>query len=226
MEKDKFEAMLALAEFGAKRMEQRRTTEFQIFISYITLIVVGVYVVITKHEDVSNIVKNGSAAFLCISLGLINLIYIIWQVGLGKAMENDATRRNYYLQQAETLTGRSLYIKKRGKNNGKGNEIIVNTNYHHQFCDLHLIWEDWSRLLLVGIPTILHLIFLFQICKIANYAICIYILFVLMPIGLCLLGLTHTVLRKNKLLSFLNWLTQSKTKSRGTFHERHKTPEQ
>lgn len=36
--RDKFEIMLALAEFGAKRMEQRRTTEFQIFISYTTVV--------------------------------------------------------------------------------------------------------------------------------------------------------------------------------------------
>ena len=68
MDKDKFEAMLAIAEFGAKRMEQRRSTEFQIFISYTTLIVLGLYVIITKHEDVSKIVINASATF-CTATG-------------------------------------------------------------------------------------------------------------------------------------------------------------
>ena len=199
MYKDKFEAMLALAEFGAKRMEQRRTTEFQIFISYTTLIVLGLYVIITKKDDVSNIVEGASAILLSISLALINFIYIMWQIGLGRAMENDATRRNYYVTMAENLVGHPLNVKKRGKNNGEDNKIIVNRNYHHQFCDLHLIWEDWSRLLLVGIPTILHLILLFQICRVANYSTCIYILFVLTPIGLCLLGLMQVLTQeKNK----------------------------
>ena len=187
MDKDKFEAILALAEFGAKRMEQRRTTEFQIFISYITLIVLGLYILITKKNDVSGIIKSGSAAFLCISLVLINLIYVIWQIGLGRAMASDATRRNYYIKIAEKLTGHSLCVKKRGKNKGEDNKIIVNTSYHHQFCDLHLIFDDWSRLLLVGTPTILHLILLFQICTVADFSACIYLLCILTLLILCLL---------------------------------------
>ena len=74
MDKEKFDAMLALAEFGAERMERRRTTEFQIFISYTTLIVLGIYVIITKHDTVDDVFINGSAVFLCILLILINLI--------------------------------------------------------------------------------------------------------------------------------------------------------
>ena len=35
---DGFQKILSLAEFGVKRMEERRTVEFRIFISYITLI--------------------------------------------------------------------------------------------------------------------------------------------------------------------------------------------
>ena len=42
-DENKFQAMLQLAEFGVKRMEQRRSVEFRIFISYITLLVLGLY---------------------------------------------------------------------------------------------------------------------------------------------------------------------------------------
>ena len=76
MDKDKFEAMLKLAEFGANRMERRQSTEFQIFISYTTLIVLGLYVIITKHDDVDDVFINASATLLCISLAFINFIYI------------------------------------------------------------------------------------------------------------------------------------------------------
>lgn len=41
--KDEFQKMLALAEFGVKRMEERRNFEFKIFISYITLLVLALY---------------------------------------------------------------------------------------------------------------------------------------------------------------------------------------
>ena len=38
-DQDSFQRMLDLAEFGVKRMEERRAFEFKIFISYITLLV-------------------------------------------------------------------------------------------------------------------------------------------------------------------------------------------
>ena len=184
MDKDKFEAMLKLAEFGANRMERRQSTEFQIFISYTTLIVLGLYVIITKHDDVDDVFINASATLLCISLAFINFIYIIWQVGLGRAMENDATRRNYYVIKAQDLTGRSPTLERRDKNKEVEYTIFVNTKYRHQFCDLHLIWTDWSRLLLVGIPTILHIILLFEVCKLTNCSKWVFIILGLIPAGL------------------------------------------
>ena len=109
---------------------------------------------------------------------------IIWQVGLGRAMENDATRRNYYVIKAQDLTGRSPTLERRDKNKEVEYTIFVNTKYRHQFCDLHLIWTDWSRLLLVGIPTILHIILLFEVCKLTNCSKWVFIILGLIPAGL------------------------------------------
>ena len=197
MDKDKFEAMLKLAEFGANRMERRQSTEFQIFISYTTLIVLGLYVIITKHDDVDDVFINASATLLCISLAFINFIYIIWQVGLGRAMENDATRRNYYVIKAQDLTGRSPTLERRDKNKEVEYTIFVNTKYRHQFCDLHLIWKDWSRLLLVGIPTILHIILLFEVCKLTNCSKWVFIILGLIPAGLIVAGLIIAICKYN-----------------------------
>ena len=40
---DKFRLILQLAEFSAKRAEERRSVEFRIFISYMTLLVLALY---------------------------------------------------------------------------------------------------------------------------------------------------------------------------------------
>ena len=189
MDKEKFDAMLALAEFGATRMERRGSTEFQIFISYITLIVLGLYVIITNHDKVDNIFINASATILCISLVLINFIYIFWQVGLSRAMENDATRRNYYVKISQELIGHYPVVDWRGKNKEVEYIIVVNGHYFHQFYDLHLMWKHWSRLLLVGIPTILHIILMFEISDLTNYPICFCVISIIIPAGLIAAGI-------------------------------------
>lgn len=198
--KDQFEAMLALAEFGAERMERRRTTEFQIFISYTTLIALGLYVIITKLDVIisknnilGTIFMNNGAMWVCITLVLINFIYIIWQVAVGRAMENDASRRNFYVNISQELIGHSPNEKKRGK--GFENMIIVNGHYLHQFYDLHLIWKDWSRLLLIGIPTLLHTILLYEVFNLTNYPIYYFVVLILFPVILIVVGIIMEICR-------------------------------
>ena len=41
--KDDFERTLHIADFAAQRLENRRQFEFKIFISYVTLLVLGIY---------------------------------------------------------------------------------------------------------------------------------------------------------------------------------------
>ena len=198
--KDKFEAMLALAEFGAERMERRRTTEFQIFISYTTLIALGLYVIITKLDVIisknnmlGTIFMNNGAMWVCITLVLINFIYIIWQVGLGRAMENDAVRRNFYVKKIQELTDYSPPVKIRGKR--FENNIIVNGHYLHQFCDLHLIVNHWTRLLLIGIPTLLHTILLYEVFNLTNYPTYYFVVLILFPVILIVVGIIMEICR-------------------------------
>jgi hypothetical protein len=49
---NKFQEMLQLAEFGAKRLEERRSVEFRIFISYITLLVLALYQLIKQKNPI------------------------------------------------------------------------------------------------------------------------------------------------------------------------------
>ncbi len=92
---DKFEMVLKLAEFSANRMEARRSVEFRIFISYMTLLVLAFYRFPTFSFD--NI-PSGQRWGLFIIAILIHLIYIALQVGIAKAMRNDACKRNHYIK--------------------------------------------------------------------------------------------------------------------------------
>ncbi len=99
--KDKFQRMLDLAEFGVKRMEQRRSVEFRIFISYMTLLVLALYQLI-KPSSISielwirQLIKpkptptelwiEGIQGGLLYLIALsIHFIYVMWQVGVGIA---------------------------------------------------------------------------------------------------------------------------------------------
>lgn len=100
--KDDFERMMRLAEYGASRHNDRRQIEFRIFISYVTLLVLGFYQ-IDKFEDL----VKGSPEFvwgIAVLLGIMHSVYLLWEIRLSIANENDASRRNFYLKQAECLS--------------------------------------------------------------------------------------------------------------------------
>ena len=56
-DQNKFQVMLQLAEFGAKRLEERRSVEFRIFISYITLLVLALYQLVKRGNPVDDFLK-------------------------------------------------------------------------------------------------------------------------------------------------------------------------
>ena len=163
---DGFQRILSLAEFGVKRIEERRTVEFRIFISYITLLVLALYQLSKQqnpiHDFFKSIIQEDSVSLelwegvilyvlaLCIHI----IIYVIWQVGIGIAMDNDSYRRNFYLKKAEEISGHPLKYE----NFDSGNKIKPITNYLQQFKYLWIIWADWSRVLLVVTPTLLFII--------------------------------------------------------------------
>lgn len=151
--KDDFQKMLSLAEFGVKRMEERRSVEFRIFISYMTLLVLALYQLF--KSNLTNIDSQIEIAGLSLAL-LIHIIYVMWQVGVGIAMKNDATRRNFYLKKAECISGHPL--KYPCKKSDSGDKIFPIENYGQQLRHLSIIWTEWSRMLLVAIPTFLFII--------------------------------------------------------------------
>ena len=163
-DKDNFQKMLGLAEFGAKRMEERRGVEFRIFISYITLLVLALYQLVKQqnliHDFFKPFIQKDSISFelwegiiLYVLALCIHIIYVMWQVGLSIAMENDSYRRNFYLKKAQCISGCALEYEDKKDNVAK--KIIIIQHYLQQFCYLWIIWEHWSRMLLIAIPTFL-----------------------------------------------------------------------
>lgn len=164
-DKDSFQRMLALAEFGVKRMEERRAVEFRVFISYITLLVLALYQLVKQQNPIHVFIKlilpkdsiglelwEGIALYI-LALS-IHTIYVMWQVGVGIAMDNDAYRRNFYLKKAECLSGSILEYE----DFDSRNKIKLIAKYRQQFKYLWIICKDWSRMLLVTIPTLLFII--------------------------------------------------------------------
>ncbi len=100
---DTFERLYALAEFAAKRGEDRRSVEFKSFFSYLTLLVFAFYI-FTEKEDLSKYWNDPSIGCLIGFFAfLIHFFYCWWQKDLGVAMKNDGKRRNFFLAKAECV---------------------------------------------------------------------------------------------------------------------------
>ena len=91
--KEKFERVIRIAEFGAERLENRRQYEFKIFISYVTLLALGIY----KSDKVD------CSFFVLILLLSIHVLYISWLIRVSVANRNDGFRRDFYLKKAEDI---------------------------------------------------------------------------------------------------------------------------
>ena len=96
-----FDKMLELAEFGAKRHNERRQNLFKFVISYVTLLVLALY----------QTFKNGTLLELpqdkigvVILLLVVHIFYLMWLWTTLKASINDARRRDFYLKKAELLS--------------------------------------------------------------------------------------------------------------------------
>ena len=99
--KDDFEQTLKIAEFAAERGENRRQYEFKIFISYVTLLVLGIY----KGDQIE--VSNDEVFYgwcVLVLLFVMHCLYISWTFSLSVAMRNDSERRNFYLEKAQYIS--------------------------------------------------------------------------------------------------------------------------
>ena len=177
--KDIFDGMLNMAEFAATRHDDRRTVEFRIFVSYMTPLILAIYYVLKLDPD-----PFESISGWVIGIGIlgyfisIHLVYVLWQVGVAVAMVNDAWRRNLFLAKSECIlhhlskngetpyypsdtvievnfgykkkkwTEKELFEKRSPK-------IILVRNFWELFKHMDQICNDWSRMLVVAVPTML-----------------------------------------------------------------------
>lgn len=94
--RDDFERMMQLAEFGARRHDERRQVEFRVFIAYNTLLVLAFY-------QIDKIAALNTSDWVIFGLSLIHFVYLLWQIRLSRALINDGWRRNFYLKKAECI---------------------------------------------------------------------------------------------------------------------------
>ena len=113
---DNFERLLSLAEFAAKRHEERRQVEFRIFITYLTFLAV-IFYHFTKKEGLEGLVRDlitglgwsvSSSSdpinpWVFVALSLIHVVYFFWQTTIGIANQNDTRRRDFFLARAECI---------------------------------------------------------------------------------------------------------------------------
>ena len=97
-----FDKMLELAEFGAKRHNERRQNLFKAIIGYITLLVLVLYQAIVNKKILSLDVI--CMLFFVGLLVLIHIVYLKWLWMTLVASINDARRRDFYLKKAELLS--------------------------------------------------------------------------------------------------------------------------
>lgn len=176
---DNFERLLSLAEFAAKRHEERRQVEFRIFITYLTFLAV-IFYHFTKKEGLEGLVRDLITGlglpvssspdpinpWVFVALSLIHVVYFFWQTTIGIANQNDTRRRDFFLERAECIAQcyeKKVPVERDGKETREtesfaeqGPQIILPPysiptmiEYSHKFL------EDWFRGSQFAIPTIM-----------------------------------------------------------------------
>ena len=177
--KDDFERMVRLAEFGANRHDERRQVEFRVFIAYNTLLVLAFY----QFEKINDLNASG---WVTVGLLAIHVVYLLWQIRLSRALVNDTNRRDFYLKKTECILHhlrekpdahfcprKDVYLtirieRKKGKTSEKKDKITEYDLFKGHEPDIVLvspmwkIWKhwgqlfsDWSRPFQILIPTVM-----------------------------------------------------------------------
>lgn len=217
--RDDFERMMQLAEFGAKRHDERRQVEFRVFIAYITLLSLAFYQM-SKIEEIQspNVVISG--------LVLVHFIYLLWQIRLSRALVNDAWRRNFYLKKAECILDHLQKNPDHPFHPQKNVFVTISIGLkkdemsEHELFDMHepnivlvspmlkfwkhwgQIFSDWSRLFETLIPTVMLPLLIIKIVE-KKFA---FTIGVILMVVLFLPAILDIVLKK-----------------KGIINERHKT---
>ena len=97
-----FDKMLELAEFGAKRHNERRQNYFRVIIAYITLLALALYQTIKNENELG--LSGWEVVFVTILLLFVHYFYLKWLWATLIASINDVRRRDFYLKKAESLS--------------------------------------------------------------------------------------------------------------------------
>ena len=97
-----FDKMLELAEFGAKRHNERRQNYFRVIIAYITLLALGLYQTIKNENELG--LSGWGMVFVIVLLLVLHWLYLRWLWVTLKASINDVRRRDFYLKKAESFS--------------------------------------------------------------------------------------------------------------------------
>lgn len=200
---DNFERLLSLAEFAAKRHEERRQVEFRIFITYLTFLAV-IFYHFTKKEGlardlitwlgvpVSSSSDPINPGVLIFALLLIHLVYFFWQTTIGIANQNDTRRRDFFLERAECIA--QCYEKKVPAEQGP--QIILPPYSIWKMIEYSpKFWTEWFRGSQFAIPTIMLGAFFFIILDCPKCWLIPFSLLLLLWVGLPLIG---WVMRRGK----------------------------
>lgn len=180
--KDDFDRMVQLAEFGAKRHDERRQVEFRVFIAYMTVLVLAFY-------QIDKIVELESPWPITIGLVFVHLVYLLWEIRLSRALVNDAWRRNFYLKKAECILHHlseepekpfcpsedrcvtvSFGAKKTDMSeaelfNERAPKIILVSSVLRFWKHWGQIFSDWARVFETVIPTAMIILLIFALWK-------------------------------------------------------------
>ena len=85
---------MQIADFAAKRHQDRRQYEFRIFIACVTLLALAIY----KAPDIAD-----HCCIVALLVGVSYFLYILWAIRVSTANRNDGHRRDYYLEKAEDI---------------------------------------------------------------------------------------------------------------------------
>ena len=124
MDAANFDRMLDLAEFGAKRHDQRRQIVFRIAVAYLTLLVLALYQTIKNEKMFS-----GDASWLIIfviCLVVVHIFFSLWLRTTFIAMINDVRRRDFYLMKAQIIAYYLTQSRFSSFTPAPGEDVIVN----------------------------------------------------------------------------------------------------
>ena len=180
--------MLELAEFGAKRHNERRQSAFKVIIAYITLLALTLYKTIENSEKFE-LPGWPIVSLVPLLLCVVHVLYLVWIWMTIKALINDVRRRDFYLAKAESLSyhlsrsrfsdfspdpnknvkvnlgrGESWEITEHCLFRKRGPHLINNTHYKEPPDPKW--WKDVHFLTLAAVPKIIIGILIYKIYKI------------------------------------------------------------